>query len=82
MPFFTVIAMSGLLASTPVAEASMAQPSAAIEKQVCKSRGQTGTRFRKKTCRTAQQWEQMAETAKRNAGDMINRPNVPGERGN
>lgn len=79
---FMMIAMSGMLASAPVAQTAAAPADAASERQVCKSTGQTGTRFRKKTCRTARQWEQIAEASKRDAGELINRPIVNGARSN
>jgi hypothetical protein len=41
---------------------------------VCKLRIQTGTRFKKKVCRTAGQWEAMSEAHRRGWEEMANRP--------
>ena len=44
------------------------------EKRICKYMEGTGTRFKKKTCRTAEQWEAMAEASKAALGTMRNQP--------
>ena len=38
---------------------------------VCKSKPQTGTRFRTKTCYTAAEWERIAEENRRAMKDML-----------
>lgn len=79
MRYVALIAASALLASTPAAPAFAADTGAkekASEKMVCKRRLKTGTRFPSKTCRTAEQWDQIAEQNKRDASEMINRPMI------
>ena len=46
------------------------------QKIVCKERRKTGTRFTTKTCRTAAQWDKMAEEHRANAKEMIDRPQI------
>lgn len=41
---------------------------------LCKSTMPTGTRFPKKVCHTRETWEEIAENAKRQGAEMINRP--------
>jgi hypothetical protein len=43
---------------------------------VCNREGHTGTRFRKKVCRTKAQLESISEQHKRDAKEMIDRPIV------
>ncbi|MGF7150717.1 hypothetical protein FHS96_004375 [Sphingomonas zeicaulis] len=67
---FTVAA---LIAATPTLAQAPADSTAAGEKRVCKTRPQTGTRFKKQTCRTAAEWEKIAEDSRRAAAEQINR---------
>jgi hypothetical protein len=46
------------------------------DRMVCKRQKKTGTRFESKTCKTAAQWETMAEQNRRDAAEMVNRPQV------
>ena len=48
---------------------------------VCKEQRKTGTRFTTKTCRTAAQWDKMAEEHRANAKEMIDRPQIETQRG-
>jgi uncharacterized membrane protein len=57
-------------ASTPAAPAQK-------EKLVCREQAKTGSRFTKRECRTAEQWEAMAEQHRRSGKEMIDRPVVP-----
>lgn len=44
------------------------------QRVICKNQTPTGTRFPVRTCRTAAQWETMAEENRRNYSDAQNRP--------
>lgn len=44
------------------------------DKIVCKRTQKTGTRFYDKVCKTAAQWELMAEEARRGLSEQVNRP--------
>ena len=65
-----LIAIAPALAQPPAADGATA---AAGEKRICKTRPQTGTRFKKQTCRTAAEWEKIAEDSRRAAAEQINR---------
>lgn len=49
----------------------------AEERMVCKYQLQTGTRFKTKVCKTAAQWEEMAEAHRKGLTDLVNRPQIP-----
>lgn len=62
---------------------SMITPMAAIakddgdgQKMICKYRQETGTRFKTKTCKTAAQWEEMAENNRSGLKEMVDRPQI------
>lgn len=65
-------AMSMLVSSVTLA-ADALKPE---DKMVCKRRQETGTRFFAKVCRTARQWEEMAEQHRRALGEMADRPQI------
>jgi len=46
------------------------------QQMVCKSQQRTNSRLPKKTCMTKAQWDRMSEQAKRDAKDMIDRPQI------
>lgn len=46
------------------------------ERMVCKYQMQTGTRFKTKVCKTAAQWEEMAEAHRKGLTDLVNRPQI------
>lgn len=73
-----IVAVSALLGWNGAA----ADPPRQQDKIVCKSKPRTGTRFVNKTCRTAAEWEAIAEFSRRAAAEMVNRPVVNTERGN
>lgn len=61
----------------------VATPGASKEKKevdrsemVCRRDIQTNTRFTKRICHTRDEWEAIAENAKRDASKMINRPAI------
>ena len=46
------------------------------ESMICKYRQETGTRFKTKTCRTAAQWEEIAEQNRAGLKDLVDRPQI------
>jgi hypothetical protein len=46
------------------------------DKMICKYRMETGTRFKKKKCMTAAQWEEMSEQHRAGAKEMVDRPKI------
>lgn len=46
------------------------------ERMVCKYQLQTGTRFKTKICKTAAEWEAMAEAHREGLRDSANRPQI------
>lgn len=73
--------MFAIRLSAAVLLASFVTPVAAeVEnagKIVCKSEQQNGTRIPKRTCRTAGEWDLLAENARRSAAESFNRSNRP-----
>jgi hypothetical protein len=65
----------------PVAASANDEPQSE-DKLVCKHRKKTGTRFTTKTCKTASEWDRMAEENRRTANEMINKPFISTARGN
>lgn len=57
------------------------EPLEADQRVVCKKQKATGTRFEKKTCMTARQWEATREQNRRDLKEMIDRPEVNNNRG-
>jgi len=49
---------------------------------VCKYQAKTGSRFKKKDCRTRLQWDQLSVQHQRDAKEMIDRPHICGGGGN
>ena len=79
MRYVTLIAITGLLVSAPAVLVAGTEPSAddkAGQKLICKQKPRTGTRLPSKMCRTALQWDQMAEAHKRNFAEVANRPAI------
>jgi hypothetical protein len=79
MRYLKWLAISGLLISFPAVGASAADTAAKErpeQRLVCKRKPVTGTRFPTKTCRTALEWDKIAEQNKRDAAEMTNRPIV------
>lgn len=73
-----IVATIALLAAGPSDDVA-AKPDP--QQQVCKHQKQTGTRFTKKTCRTREQWEAIAEAARREAAESFNKPVISIEKG-
>lgn len=68
------LAMTGSFVVSPsVADAEVK----AGGKIICKHRVRTGTRFKTKICKTAEQWEEMAEQGRSGIKEMVDRPHVP-----
>lgn len=73
------------LASVSSASATVASPTERAQsedKVICKHSRQTGTRFTKKICKTALQWDRIADENRAAASEMVNRPQISTERGN
>jgi hypothetical protein len=51
------------------------------QKVVCKKQKATGTRFEKKTCMTSRQWDAVREQNRRDAKELIDRPEINNNRG-
>lgn len=84
MRVFLAIAAFGLSFPAPALVFANSGNSEAIDdgqKIICKERRKTGTRFTSKTCRTAAQWDKMAEEHRANAKEMIDRPQIDITRG-
>lgn len=46
------------------------------DKMICKRSQKTGTRFYTQTCKTAAQWDALAEEHKRNLREVVDRPQI------
>lgn len=46
------------------------------DRQICKYRLQTGTRFKTKVCKTASEWEAMAEAHRNGLKEIVDRPQI------
>lgn len=65
------LALSALPAAASAKEEAAANPS---DRVVCKYRPQTGTRFKTKICKSAGEWDRIAEESRRAASETINAP--------
>jgi hypothetical protein len=69
-----------LVPLSTVASIPLVAMSAPAEKpearKVCKYSQQTGTRFKKRTCKTAAEWEAMAEAHRDGLRDAAGRPQI------
>lgn len=79
--FAGLLLMAGVPAE-PQAQAGPAQTVKAEDEMVCKYQARTATRFKKKICHTRARWEEISETAKRQAAQDFNKPTISIERGN
>jgi hypothetical protein len=70
-------ALSLPMHSTSYAMSEGAEAADAGQKIICKERRKTGTRFTTRTCKTADQWDKMAEEHRASAKEMIDRPQIP-----
>lgn len=71
---FAVVALA--LGLPPLPGDAVSANSEDGEKMVCKYQLQTGTRFKKKVCMTAAQWEEMAEQHRSGAKELVDRPQI------
>jgi hypothetical protein len=63
--------------ATPAGHASSSPKAKADgDRMVCKYRQETGTRFKKKTCMTAAQWEEMANNHQAGLKETVDRPKI------
>lgn len=80
MRLFTVgIAILGtaIAVQAPAAEVDKQTKAAKKERVVCRTMMVTGTRFEKRTCKTAAEWEEQAEKAKESWREQLARPHSP-----
>ena len=77
-----MLALSAIVLSNSAPVAQEPAASKPEEQIICKHQARTGTRFTKKTCRTKAHWEEMAETAKRQAAEDLNKPTINIDKGN
>jgi hypothetical protein len=68
-----VMALGAFCLALPVQAASNDE---AGERMICKYRQETGTRFKAKVCKTAAQWEEMAENNRSGLKEMVDRPQI------
>lgn len=77
------LALSGLLAvlAVPAAgqDAGSDDAKPAAERMICKRQMATGTRFQTRTCRTAKQWNELAELSRRAGKEMIDKASALAE---
>jgi len=50
--------------------------SADANRVVCRELPKTGTRFNKRECKTAAEWDRARELARRDADEMMNKPRI------
>ncbi len=70
-------ATASLLPAAPASANAAGGDAAEVDpkdKMVCKRTQRTGTRFYNQTCKTAGQWEALAEENRRNLSEQTNRP--------
>lgn len=77
MRLFKLILLSALavpvVSPTPALAGNDAQDGG---KMICKYRLQTGTRFKTKMCKTAAEWEAVAEANRNGLKEMTDRPQI------
>lgn len=77
MRFVAIISGLALIAGAPVVPVGSAAAKAEDDsKMICKYRLQTGTRFKTKTCKTAAQWEELAEQHRNGLKETVDRPQI------
>ncbi len=72
----TAVVLGALLQSAPAlaeknSDTAVVNPK---DRMVCKRTQRTGTRFDTKICKTAGQWDAIAEEHRRNVSELANRP--------
>jgi len=78
---WTILAAATLFAGAPaIASDAVSSTEAAKtnpkDRMVCKRTQQTGTRFKKQVCKTAGQWDAIAEQHRRDLSETVDRPQV------
>lgn len=58
----------------PLVHAYEGEAAQSEDRLICKHRKKTGTRFTTKTCKTAAQWERMAEEHRAGLRELVDRP--------
>lgn len=72
-----LLSVASLVVLLSVAPASNVHASEkSEERMVCKYQLQTGTRFKTKVCKTAAQWEEMAEAHRKGLNELVDRPQI------
>lgn len=69
----SMLPLGAAFAVAPSEDAATVNPK---DKMVCKRTQRTGTRFYDKVCKTAGQWDAIAEEHRRNLNETVNRPQV------
>lgn len=70
------LAIGALVLGVPALPAAVAAKAGDGDKMICKYRAQTGTRFKTKVCKTAAQWEEMAEQHRAGAKELVDGPQI------
>ena len=55
---------------------SAAERDCSADRMICKYRQETGTRFKTKMCKTAEQWDEMTEQNRAGLKDLADRPQI------
>ncbi len=77
MRLFKLMLLSALAVSTMSPTPALASNDAEDGgKMICKYRLQTGTRFKTKMCKTAAEWEAVAEANRNGLKEMTDRPQI------
>ena len=72
----TLLALAALLAPLALSAPAAANEVQPEQKMICKYRMQTGTRFKTKTCKTAAEWEEIAEANRNALKEAVDRPQI------
>jgi hypothetical protein len=75
MSLLLILSAALALAEAPQEAAKPAE--AEKPKLVCRKEVETGTRFSRRICRTAEEWQAEAEASKKTLEGIRNRPNTP-----
>jgi hypothetical protein len=71
-----LLAIAALLLPVPSIAAPAAAQKTDSEKMVCKAEQRAASRATTKTCKTAAEWEAIAEQAKRDVGEIAGKPRI------
>jgi hypothetical protein len=70
------IMLMGVAALTMVAPLHADNKADSADRMICKYRQETGTRFKAKVCKTAAQWDEMAEQNRAGLKELVDRPQI------